>query len=133
MSKHLVFFDGYCNLCSGWVDFLIRRDRNGDFQYGSLQGQTAKQLVPEFAQEEGLSTLVVLDSNGKKHVRSTAVGFVLQRLGGLWGILGSLLLVIPRPIRDWGYRLVARNRYRLVGRRKECRLPTPEERLLFVD
>lgn len=115
------------------MDFLIRKDRVGEFMYGSLQGTTAKELVPEFSQDQGLSTLVVVDTEGKKHVRSSAVGFVLKRLGGFWAVLGSLLLAIPRPVRDWGYRFVARNRYRLVGKRDECRLPTPEERSLFVD
>lgn len=126
-----LFFDGHCNLCNRSVDFLIRKDREGVLRYGSLQGETAKAVVPEFAQEKGLSTVVLVDEAGK-HVRSSAVGRALKALGGGWGFLGSLLLLIPRPVRDWGYRMVARNRMKWFGQRETCRLPSPAERALFL-
>lgn len=130
-DKATLYFDGVCNLCNRTVDFLIRHDRNGELRYASLQGETARTAVPEFVQEQGLGTVVLVDRDGK-HVRSTAIGRSLRIVGGFWGMLGSLLLLIPRPIRDAAYRWVARNRFRWFGRRDSCRLPTPEERLLFL-
>lgn len=132
VSEHpKLFFDGVCNVCNDAVDFLIRRDRLGVLRYGSLQGETARALVPEYAQEKGLSTLVLVDADGK-HVRSTAVGRALIVIGGFWGFMGSLLLVIPRPLRDWGYRIFAKNRVRWFGQRDVCRMPTEAERALFL-
>ncbi|AIE87357.1 thiol-disulfide oxidoreductase DCC family protein [Fimbriimonas ginsengisoli] len=126
-----LFFDGVCNLCNASVDWVIRHDKARRFRYSSLQGDTAKQIVAEYANEEGLSTVVLVDDRGK-HVRSSAALGVLRHLGGFYGFLGALGMVIPRPLRDWGYRLVAKNRYRWFGKKDSCRLPTPAERALFL-
>jgi len=127
----ILFFDGVCNLCNGSVDWVVKHDKQRQIRFGSLQGTTAHEMVPEYAEEQGLSTVVLVDEHGK-HVRSTAVGKVLKRLGGFYGVLGTLLLLIPQPLRDAGYRLVAKNRYRWFGQKETCRLPSPEERALFV-
>ncbi len=131
MDHPVVLFDGVCNLCNRMIDFLIRRDRSGSLRYGTLQGETAKSLAPEFAQTDGLSTMVYLE-DGKTYVRSGAVAMALRKLGGFWGILGAILFAVPRPVRDWGYRLIARNRMRWFGQRDSCRLPTEAERMLFL-
>lgn len=126
-----LFFDGVCNLCNSSVDWVIRNDKNRIFRFASLQGETAKRVVPDYADEAGLSTVVLVDENGR-YVRSTAALNVLKRLGGFYGVLGTILLWIPRAVRDWGYRLIASNRYRWFGQKDTCRLPTPEERAVFL-
>lgn len=127
----ILFFDGVCNLCNSSVDFIIRRDKQRVFRFASLQGTTAHNLVPQYAEEAGLSTVVLITEEGQ-FVRSTAVGHVLKRLGGFWKILGSLFLILPAGFRDWLYKAVAKRRYRLFGKKDSCRLPTPEERELFL-
>jgi predicted DCC family thiol-disulfide oxidoreductase YuxK len=126
----ILFFDGVCNLCNASVDFVIRHDKARLFRFASLQGETARKMVPEYANDGGLSTVVLLDADGR-HVRSTAALRVLKRLG-VTGPLAGLLLAIPRPVRDAGYRLIAQNRYRFWGKKETCRLPSAEERAQFL-
>lgn len=131
LDHPILFFDGVCNLCNSWVDYVIRRDKDRVFRFASLQGETARKMVPDYAKPGDLSTLVLLDEKGQ-HIRSTAALRMMRRLGGFSGGLATVLLAIPRPIRDLGYRVVAANRYRLFGQKDSCRLPTPQERALFL-
>ncbi|HVT14232.1 MAG TPA: DCC1-like thiol-disulfide oxidoreductase family protein [Fimbriimonadaceae bacterium] len=131
-SEHpALFFDGVCNLCNSTVDFVIKRDKRRYFRFGSLQGETAHRVVPEYAEEAGLSTVVLVTGQGK-FVRSTAILKVLQGLGGFWQAVATLLFVLPRPVRDWFYKRIAGMRYRIWGKKSSCRLPTPEERAVFL-
>ena len=126
-----LFFDGVCNLCNNSVDWIIRHDKKRYFRFGSLQGETARQVVPEYAAEAGLSTVVLVTEQGQ-YIRSSAIGRVLKGLGGFWKFLGTFFLLVPRPIRDWGYKRIAKGRYKRWGKRESCRLPTSEERELFL-
>jgi len=127
----IVFFDGVCGLCNHAVNFLMSRDSKGVLKFAPLQGTTAGQLVPLDVRQD-LNTFVFADS-GRLHYRSTAMVRILMRIGGLWGIVGTLLWLIPWPLRDLGYRCVSKIRYRLFGKHESCRLPTPEERSRFLD
>jgi predicted DCC family thiol-disulfide oxidoreductase YuxK len=112
------------------VDFLVRHDRRRVLRFASLQGNTARELLGPGA-GENLSS-VVFYQNGSISTESLAVIRILSRLGGPWGLL-SLLRVIPSFLRDPIYGFVARNRYRWFGKRETCRLPSPDERALFLD
>ena len=126
-----LFFDGVCNLCNSTVDWIIRHDKARYFRFASLQGKTAHEVVPEYADEAGLST-VVLVKGDNQYIRSTAIAHALKGLGGIWKFYGSLILLLPRGFRDWGYKKVANSRYERWGKRETCRLPSPEERDLFL-
>ena len=132
----LVLFDGVCGLCNHAVDFILRHDPAGVFRFAPLQGETAARLAaddPQLASDlQSLSTLIVVDARGT-HRRSSAVVAILKRLGLPWRMAGSLLWLLPRPLRDLGYRTVSRVRYRLFGQKESCRLPTPAERERFLD
>ena len=127
-SPPVLFFDGLCNLCNRSVDWILRHDRRRVFRFASLQGETARQLVPE----SGDLSTVVLVADGRKFTRSAAVIGVLKRLGRGWRVLAWLLWIVPRPLRDWGYDRIAQNRYRRWGKRDTCRVPTREERDQFL-
>ncbi len=137
---NVVFFDGVCGLCNCSVDFILARDRQEKIRFAPLQGETAQRcqisnlksqisnpLPPTF------NTIVWLDHTGRAFDRSAAAVRVLWQLGGVWSVIGSLLWLIPRPLRDVGYRIVAANRYRLFGKKETCRLPTPNERRRFLE
>lgn len=126
----IVFFDGVCGLCNRSIDFILRRDQRGVFRVTPLQGETAEQLL-ETADRERLGSLVVRIS-GRTYRRSSAVVRVLWRLGPAWKAVGTLLWLIPLPLRDLGYRAVASNRYRWFGKKETCRLPTEAERARFL-
>lgn len=125
-DRPILFFDGVCGLCNRVVDFCLRNDRRGRILFAPLQGETAAAKLPA-DDTASISTVVFLDG-GRVSRRSTAVVRLLRHMGGIWVPLSWLLWLIPWPLRDPGYRLVARLRYRLFGRHDTCRLPTPADR-----
>lgn len=127
----VVFFDGVCGLCNSSVDFVLRHDVQGRLKFAPLQGETAARLLPS-ADRENLGSLVLWD-NGRMYRRSPAVVRILWRLGPFWRLMGGLIWLVPLPLRNAGYRLVAALRYRLFGKKETCRLPSPEERSRFLD
>jgi len=128
--RRILFFDGVCGLCNWSIDFVLNRDRRGDFQFAPLQGETAQALL-EAADTADLNTMV-LWVDGRTYRKSAAAVRVLWQLDPVWQCLGTLLWLIPLPIRNLGYTLVASNRYRLFGKKDTCRLPSPQERARFL-
>ena len=119
------------------MDFVLSRDRRGAIRFAPLQGETAKEVLSsEFrvpsAKTHSFDTIVWIDSSHREFVRSAAAVRLLWRLGGVWSLFGWVLWLIPRPLRDVGYRLVAANRYRWFGKKETCRLPSPAERERFL-
>ncbi len=129
-SRCILFFDGVCGLCSRAVDFVLTRDRQGVFKFAPLQGETARQLLS--AADVGDLNSMVLWVEGRTYCKSSAAVRILWRLGLSWQIIGTLLWLVPLPLRNLGYSLVARYRYRFFGKHDACRMPTPEERSRFL-
>lgn len=132
---HIIFYDGECGLCNRAVQFFIGIDKHAVLQFAPLQGETAAQLLPaDLLNIQQLDTLVYAVVEHAKLVstelRSNAVFIALSKVEGLGSIL-ALGIYIPRPIRDWCYRIIARHRFRF-WRRENCRLPTVEERQRFL-
>jgi len=132
MSTTILFFDGHCNLCNNSVDFVITRDKKRVFRFAPLQGETAKDVLGVVNIDLEHPDSFVLSKDNKVYFRSTAALMVARQLGFPWS-LTSLFLVVPPFIRDAVYNLIARNRYKWFGRKETCRLPSPEERSLFLD
>ena len=131
-ASTVVFFDGVCNLCNGFVDFLIRHDSHSVLHFASLQspwGQAKRARVGDSGADP---ESIVLRHHGNTYVRSGAAIRTIALLGGGWRLYRALL-VIPSPIRDIAYRVVARYRYPWFGRRDTCRVPSPAERSRFLE
>lgn len=126
----IVFFDGECNLCNGFVDFAVRRNGSGHLKFASLQGETAAQLLADKLLSD-LST-VVFFSDGKVFTQSTAVLHIFLHFGFLWRVLARIAFLCPQFIRDGLYKFVAFRRYQFFGQRSSCRLPTDEEKSYFL-
>ena len=131
LEKPILFFDGVCGLCNRFVDFSLKHDPHGRVLFAPLQGKTAAELLSK-SDLENLDTVMFYE-NGNRSRRSTAIVKLLSGVGGFWNVLAWLLWLIPRPLRDFGYRLTAKNRYRFFGQKETCRLPTAEERARFLD
>ena len=131
-SGAIIAFDGICNLCNGIVDFVISRDRKKTFRFLSLQSATGRQLLERANLPANRLTTLVLIEQGRTYTKSTAALRIVRSLGGLWRLAG-ILLIIPPPLRDAVYDLVARKRYRWFGTRTTCRVPSAEERDRFLD
>ena len=126
-----VYFDGHCALCSGFVQALLRRDRRGVLRFAPLQSAYAKtRLAAAGLDADALDSVVFVDAAGGAHVRSEAFFAITRALGAPYRYLG-VLRVVPRGLRDAVYDLVARYRYRVVGRHEACWLPRPEWRGRF--
>lgn len=129
-EKPILFFDGECNLCNGAVDFIVRMDKKRDFYIASLQGETAQTKLKADDLRE-LKSIVLLKDD-KLYYKSSAVFQMIFLLGGFFWIFAPFWIV-PRFFTNWVYDFVALTRYRILGRRKSCRLPAPEEKEYFLD
>ena len=129
--KSIVLFDGVCNLCNSAVQLIIRRDPQAHFQFASLQSKQGQQLLVGHRLEGYLESIVLMEDS-KIYTASAAALRIAQRLSGLWPLF-YIFMIIPRPMRDWAYSIIARNRYRWFGRRDECMIPTPNLRERFLD
>jgi predicted DCC family thiol-disulfide oxidoreductase YuxK len=129
---HIVLFDGVCNLCNGFVQFIIRNDKRERFHFGALQSAEAFELLKGSSiRPSDLDTVIYL-RKGKALTRSTAALQILKELGGAWSLM-AVFFVVPRFLRDAVYRFIGNNRYRWFGRQESCMLPTPELRARFLD
>lgn len=130
-ERPVVLFDGVCNLCNAWVDFVIRHDPEGAIRFAPLQSEVADRLLRDTAASAAHGDTVVLLDEAGVWTESTAVLRIARRLERPYRLAWALRMV-PRTIRDRVYRLVARSRYRWCGRRATCRAPTQAERDRFV-
>jgi predicted DCC family thiol-disulfide oxidoreductase YuxK len=132
VAPSVILFDGVCNLCNGFVQFVIARDAAGRFQFAALQSAAGQRLRASVPPASPLADSIVLIEDGRVWTRSAAALRVARGLRCPWP-LAYILVILPRPLRDWAYDVVARNRYRWFGRRDACMVPTPALRSRFLD
>ena len=131
-EKHaVILFDGVCNLCNGFVQFVIARDRNAYFKFASLQSEEAKEYLKNSSYNLNELNSVILWENGNIYSRSTAALKILKRLTGGWPLIYSTI-IIPPFIRNGVYDFIAGNRYKWFGKQDSCMLPTPELKSRFL-
>lgn len=134
MPSKLVLYDGVCGLCDRTVQWLLAHDPDGRLHYAPLQGATAAELRarhPEIPADIDTIVLVEVDANGERvFLRSHAAFRIARHLRGPARGL-SLLSVLPRPLTDLAYRMVAAVRYRAWGKLDRCRVPSASERARF--
>jgi predicted DCC family thiol-disulfide oxidoreductase YuxK len=130
-DKALVVFDGVCVLCSGFARFILKRDRGLAFRLTTAQSPLGQALFRHYGLDaEDFETNLVL-ADGLPYAKLGTVAVVGARLGAAWRAL-VLLRLLPRPLGDWLYDRVARNRYALFGRTERCMIPPPEWRDRFI-
>jgi len=129
--SQILLFDGKCNLCNSLVKFVIRKDKNARIRFASLQSDTGKLLLTDAGLNADSADTVVYFSSDKVFVRSAAVLNLLKDLGGGW-ILFYSLVIIPSFIRDFFYNIIAKNRYRIFGRRETCMVPSKDIESRFI-
>jgi len=130
-NKGIVLFDGYCNLCSWAVQFIIKRHKKDYFRFLSLQSARGMQLVDRFKVPFPPNESFVLIENETIYTKSTAALRIAKKLTGLWPLSYSFI-VVPKFIRDYIYSVIAKNRFKWFGKRTECYLPEKDEQELFL-
>lgn len=126
----IVLFDGVCNFCNNSVNFIIRRDRLAKFRFTPLQSEIGREMRAKYGVDESVDSIVLIDED-QAFTHSTAALRIARALGGFTSLLYAFVIV-PRPIRDFFYRLFARHRYRIFGRKDVCMIPTAEVRERFL-
>ncbi|PHN04621.1 thiol-disulfide oxidoreductase DCC family protein [Flavilitoribacter nigricans] len=127
----ILLFDGVCNLCNTFVQFVIQRDPDAIFRFAPLQSAIGRELSERAGlPPEELNTVVLYDQ-GKFYTHSDVALQVVRRLPGLWSLLYGLV-ILPKSLRDATYNWVARNRYRWFGKKASCMVPTPDLKRRFL-
>ena len=127
----VLLFDGVCNLCSRSVGFIIRNDRDARFRFATLQSPIAEQLLLAASAPTPLPESMIVIDAGRCYTRSDAAIRLARRLPFPWPLLG-IFRVVPRPLRDALYRLIAQNRYAWFGKHDACMVPTPDINARFL-
>lgn len=136
-GAHIFLYDGVCGLCNKFVQFILPKDNAGKFQFASLQSDFGSELLKRFGiNSSDLNTFYLVTDydlpTQKVLSKSDGALFVLHELGGVWSAV-SLARFLPRLLRNWGYDLVAENRYKIFGKKDACQLPSPENKDRFIE
>jgi predicted DCC family thiol-disulfide oxidoreductase YuxK len=117
-GRGLILYDGVCVLCSGWMRFVAEHDTDRVFLFTPIQSDYGRKLAIRYGIDpyNPQSNAVLID--GKVNLRSDSAIAALTRLPG-YGWVRAFRLV-PKPVRDWLYAIIARNRYRWFGRHDAC-------------
>ena len=128
----ILFYDGVCGLCDRLVQFVLRRDRRARFRFAALQSEVATQTLGHFGKNaDDLDTMYALTDDGRLLQKGRAILYVTRQLGLPWS-LAAVFGILPTVVIDWFYNRVAKNRYRIWGKRDSCRLPSGDERERFL-
>lgn len=128
--ERIVLFDGVCNFCNGAVNFVIRHDVGKKFKFAPLQSEAGRILREEYWIGDDVDSIVLIE-DGHAFLHSTAALRITKRLGGILSV-AYVLIVIPAFIRDLLYKLFAKYRYRLFGKKDVCIIPTPDIKERFL-
>ncbi len=130
-DKSIILFDGVCNLCSGAVQFILKRDHKKQFVFASLQSEIGQQLLLKNKVNTSVETIILLQ-NEKWFSQSTAALEIARKLSGAWPLFYAFI-IIPRFVRDGVYDWISRNRYKFFGKKDTCMIPSPEWKNRFLD
>jgi predicted DCC family thiol-disulfide oxidoreductase YuxK len=128
----VILFDGVCNLCSGFVQFVVPRDEAGKYRFASLQSDVGRELLAEHDLPTDELESVVLIEDGESYRKSAAIVRIAAGLGGAYRLL-SPFRYVPRSLRDRVYDFVAEHRYRWFGKKDRCMMPSGDIESRFLE
>ena len=130
-GQQILLYDGVCNLCNGFVQFVLKRDKEEKFLFAALQSKIGQQLLQYFQLSSQLETVVLIDKD-TAYTQSDVPLKVGQALGG-WMKIAFIGWIFPKVFRNGIYDFIAANRYRIFGKKDQCMLPKPEWKRRFLD
>lgn len=128
--KKIILFDGECNFCDKSVQFIIKRDPEAIFSFTSQQGEAGQQMIKKHHAPSSVDSIILIE-NDTYYLKSSAALRICRHLQGAWKLL-FIFILVPYPIRDFFYNILAKNRYKWFGKKDQCTLPTPEVRKRFL-
>ncbi len=120
IQKPIILFDGECKFCNFWIALIQRQKAQHKFNYYPLNSAKGGELKEEYKINPNIDSVLVLDG-GKVFDKSSAAFRIVRVLGGGWNML-FVFWLIPKPLRDWMYDKVAKNRHRLFKNRTNCEI-----------
>lgn len=120
----IILFDGECNFCDRSVQFIIKRDCKKKFKFTSIQSEIGQKFIKNYAIPNNLESVILIEGN-RYYTKSTAALRISKKLNGLWKLF-YFFIIIPTPIRDIVYNVVAKKRY-LFGKKTVCTIPNKED------
>lgn len=131
-EPYVILFDGVCNLCSGFVQFVVPRDPERTFAFASLQSDVADELLADHDVDPNALESIVLLEGDRVYVKSDAILRIGYHLG-LPYRLGWPFRHLPRRFRNWWYDFVAARRYRWFGKKDRCVVPEGDLESRFLE
>ncbi len=136
-NNPVLLYDGVCGLCNKSVQMILDHDKRKEMRFAALQSDYGKQVISRHPELEKVDSIVFVERNSgaddeRVFIRSDAALRVASYLGGAWKLL-LIFRIIPRPIRDFFYNLIAKYRYKFFGKYDSCMLPSPDVRSRFLD
>lgn len=132
MKDNILLFDGICNLCSGFVQFVLKNEKGGNIKFASLQSAIGEQILKQYqVSQKGLESIVFVH-DGKAYEKSEAIMKISRYLKKPWSFF-PFFRIFPVVFRDFIYDLVAANRYRVFGKKEVCWIPDPKWKKRFLD
>lgn len=128
----VILFDGVCNLCNNTVNWIISHDKKNRFKFASLQSDYGRHVIEQFNITAHYPDTIVLLDNDKVYLRSVAVLRILKDLGGFYNLV-HIFIIIPSPVLDFFYNIVAKYRYSWFGKRTVCRVPEASLKQKFIE
>jgi len=140
INKPIILFDGVCNFCNGLVNFIIRQDKKNIFLFAPLQSERGKKLLDQYGIDwKNNDSFVLIENTGpndsvrqdKAYEKSNAALRIAAKLPWYWK-WSQIFWILPKPIRDGIYNIIAKNRYKWFGKKEKCMIPTEQVRGKFL-
>ena len=126
----IILFDGVCNLCNGWVKLIIKLDKTKHFKFASLQGQFGQESIKKYSLEH-IDSIILLEQ-GRVYTEAIAALRILKKLKGPIRVF-DFLTILPKSFQSFTYKWVAKNRYRIFGKRESCMIPSDDLKERFLE
>jgi predicted DCC family thiol-disulfide oxidoreductase YuxK len=131
-GKKIILFDGVCNLCNSFVQYVIKHDKKDVFRFAALQSDLGQEILKHIGIDgKHIDSIVLYEPGVAYFYKSSAAIEISKQLGDVF-TLSSLFRIIPKSLRDTIYEYVAKNRYKWYGKQDNCMIPTPELKAKFL-
>ena len=120
----IILFDGVCNLCAAWVQFVVTRDKLEQFKFASVQSPEGQALLTWCGLPTTQFDTMVYIENGQAYFKTKAFFKIVAQFNRAWLVFAKVSQIMPVVIRDWLYDRIAQNRYHLFGKRDVCLIPS---------
>src|SRR6218665_2840998 len=132
-DKKIILFDGVCNLCDSFVQFIIKRDNEDIFRFVPLQSEFGLSIIKHTGIDTTkIDSIILYEPGIAYYYKAQAAIKIAKYLGGIYSLL-KIFTVLPNGISNSVYDYVARNRYKWYGKKESCMIPTPELKAKFLE